>query len=172
MLYVFRIVGTGYVKMGFTRGNPWRRVSTGFWSNVHPSDCCHKLGWENLELVALFEGDMTVEFAIKSVVHPFCGEFWADSKLKLLLNMMEFLCVKLPLPSKPLQPLLVDRGVVKRPCCGGNIFTCADCDRTFNCLHHLIQHNESHMKLKVSCTACGKGVLKRNLKRHESRCKR
>ena len=35
MLYIFKVEGAPFVKFGFTASCPWRRISTGFWSNVH-----------------------------------------------------------------------------------------------------------------------------------------
>jgi hypothetical protein len=32
MIYIFKVIGTEFVKLGFTHGNPWTRVATGFWS--------------------------------------------------------------------------------------------------------------------------------------------
>ena len=51
MLYIFSIEDTDFVMVGFTGGCPWGRVHDGFWRLVHP-ECCGKLGWENLQLLA------------------------------------------------------------------------------------------------------------------------
>ena len=75
MIYIFRVVGAGFVKLGFTHGSPWTRVATGFWSNIHPKACCHKLGWDNLELLAVFDGSIEAELAIKQAIPPHFGEF-------------------------------------------------------------------------------------------------
>ena len=56
MLYVFKVLDTPFVKMGFTDSCPYRRIAVGFWSNLHPAECCGKLGWSNLHLLALFKG--------------------------------------------------------------------------------------------------------------------
>ena len=172
MLYVFRVTGAGFLKLGFTHGSPWRRVATGFWSNVHPRACCGKLGWADLELLAMFDGSEAVEAEIKAAVPPTCGEFWPERLLQLLLNLAGSLCPSLPLPGRPALPPEVDRAVERLPCCGGTVFSCSTCSLTFKRAHHLVQHLESCMSLKVACAACSKQVLKRNLKRHMSRCKR
>jgi DNA-directed RNA polymerase subunit RPC12/RpoP len=171
MLYVFQISNTGFVKMGYTRGNPWRRAATGFWSNIHPTECCHNLGWENLQLLALYDGSEIIEAAIKEALPPTRGEFWSHELLPALLRVLGFLCSSLPLPSKPSQPPPVDRHLEKLPCCGAPTYTCSDCGRAFNRHHHLVQHREGHMNVNIACTACGRTVLKRNLKRHQARCK-
>ena len=61
MLYVFAIEGTQYLKVGYTCGCPWGRVRDGFWCNVHPEECCGKLGWENLRLLVLAPSTMVDE---------------------------------------------------------------------------------------------------------------
>lgn len=157
--------------MGFTRGNPWRRAATGFYSNRHPPSCCHLLGYENFELVALFNGTQADEKAVKMVFPPTHGEFWPDSLEAPLVNIMSYMCVSKALPLKPAIPPLVRRKVEKLPCCAGLTYTCSKCSKSFNREHHLWQHLESHNGKKVSCTKCGSLVLKRNLKRHHNRCK-
>jgi len=69
MLYLFKVRDAPYIKMGFTNACPWRRIATGFWSNLHPTDCCGKLGWEDLELVAVFPGTEEDEKALKKTSH-------------------------------------------------------------------------------------------------------
>jgi len=98
MLYVFKIVDTPFLKMGFTSGCPWRRVTRGFWSNVHPSECCGKLGWHNLELLAVFKGSLADEAAVKRALPPVTGEFWAEEMAKPLLTLLGFLGENLPQP--------------------------------------------------------------------------
>ena len=67
MIYIFKVIGTEFVKLGFTHGDPWTRVATGFWSNLHPKACCGRLGWDNLELVGCFDGGAEIEAAIKRI---------------------------------------------------------------------------------------------------------
>ena len=171
MIYIFRIVDTGFVKLGFTQGNPWTRVATGFWSNIHPKACCHKLGWANLELLALFDGSKAVEAEIRAVVPPTRGEFWPEHLLQLLLNLSGSMSTSLPLPEKPANIPEVERATEKLHCCGGPEFECESCGLGFKRAHHLRQHHESCRGLKVACTACSKKVIHRNLKRHQSACK-
>ena len=87
-LYVFEIKGAAYVKMGFTTASPWSRVSEGFWSNVHPTACCNKLGWQDLSLLALFEGSRAEERALQEAIPPECGEFWPSSQCEEILQAM------------------------------------------------------------------------------------
>lgn len=174
MLYIFKVVDTGFVKLGFTHGNPWKRVATGFWSNIHPKACCHKLGFDNLELVACFEGDEKVEAAVKEALPPHFGEFWPDKQITELLCLCWKLCGNkfLPEPERPEQPPEVERATEKLPCCGGPTFFCIPCGVGFKRAHHLRQHLQSvHiMSQKVKCP-CGQRVIQRNLKRHQSTCK-
>lgn len=170
MLYVFQISSTGFVKMGHTLDDPWRRAATGFWSNIHPTELCHKLGWENLQLLALYDGSEAIEQAIKDAIPPTRGEFWPLGLLPALQRELGSRCSSLPLPPKPSQPPTVDRDVEKLSCCSGIIYTCSDCGHTFKRSHHLDQHHRAvHMKIKVPCTVCGMKVIKRNLKRHQER---
>ena len=159
------------MKFGFTASCPWRRISTGFWSNVHPPACCNRLGWQHLELVALYAGGMQTEAAVKAAIPPAAGEFWPLDMLQPLMSLLSFLEHPLPLPQRPEVPPMVDRSVEKLPCCGGQVFRCWRCDVTFQRAHHLRQHLQSHSGSKVLCNRCGLGVLQRNLKRHQSKCR-
>ena len=175
MIYIFKVVGTEFVKLGFTQGNPWKRAATGFWSNVHPVECCGRLGWDNLELVALFEGTKWCETWIKesSFVKPYVGEFWLEDQLTALLRLCGGLCSSgpLPLPEKPSHPPEVERATEKLPCCGGPEFFCNSCSAGFKRAHHLRQHMQSCKGKKVACSGCSRKVIHRNLKRHQSACK-
>ena len=167
MLYLFKVVDTPFLKMGFTNGCPWRRVATGFWSNVHPSECCGKLGWENLQLMAVTQGTLEQEAAIKQALPPSLGEFWPEEMAEQILRLMGD---PLPLPDKPPAPPEVDRSEEKLPCCTGQSFSCFQCDKVFRRFHHLQQHLQSHGQVKSACGRCGKGIIKRNLKRHQQIC--
>jgi len=167
MLYVFNIIDTPFLKMGFSSGCPWRRVARGFWNNVHPSECCGKLGWHNLELLAVFKGSLADEAAVKRALPPVTGEFWAEEMAKPLLTLLGFLGESLPLPPRPLQPPTVGREEERLPCCGGRLFHCWRCEKTFGRWHHLQQHLQSHGNVKVACQKCGIKVIKGNLRRRE-----
>lgn len=171
MIYIFRVGDAGFLKLGFTRGSPWTRVATGFWSNLHPAACCQKLGWDDLELLHCFAGDEEAEKAIKQQVPPHSGEFWPECQLEALLACVASLCDPLPVPEKPEQRPEVERFTEKLPCCGGPQHHCESCQVTFLREHHLRQHYESCKGWKVQCAGCVKGFLKRNLKRHQSTCK-
>jgi hypothetical protein len=172
MLYLFKVHGLPFIKMGFTRSCPWRRIATGFWSNLHPSECCGRLGWKDLELIAVFPGTLQDEAAIKKALPPTCGEFWPEEMAPPLKALLGFLAGELPLPPRPAIPPEVQRCEEKLPCCSGQTFRCFKCDKTFNRWHHLKQHLQSHANTKDGCGHCGLKVLKRNLKRHETACKK
>jgi len=161
MIYIFKVIGTEFVKLGFTQGCPWTRVATGFWSNEHPKACCHKLGWDNLELVGCFDGGAEIEAAIKQALPPHTGEFWPAKQITKLL----------PDPAKPEKAPEVERSTEKLPCCGCPGFFCDAGKVGFKRQHHLRQHLQSCQGKKVVCSACSKKVLHRNLKRHQSTCK-
>ena len=170
MLYVFRVRGAPYVKMGFTASCPWRRIAQGFWSNLHPTECCGKLAWEDLELLALFAGDEAQEAALKQKLPPVRGEFWHESLEQALLAAMRALLPELPLPPRPETAPEVEHREERLPCCGAPQFKCCQCGRAFDRGHYLRQHLESHRQKKVSCR-CGALVIKRNLVRHQKTCK-
>ena len=82
MLYIFDVVGTPYIKLGYTSQCPWLRVREGFWKLVHPVECCGCLGYEDLELLVLTPGSLLDEHAIKLIVPPRQGEFWGREQLE------------------------------------------------------------------------------------------
>ena len=81
VLYVFEVRGTAFLKVGFTAGCPWARVRDGLWRVVHPKACCNLLGWDNLELLSLFSGDLADEARLQARISPECGEFWPQDRL-------------------------------------------------------------------------------------------
>ena len=166
-LYVFKITGTPFVKMGFTRSDPWRRVANGFWSNVRPPECCDQLGWNNCDLVALFTGAVANEREISRALPPTRGEFWHDDVSQQLLALMADL-PQLPLPAKPASPPAVNRPIEKLQRCGGIAHACSHCDQVFGRWHQLQQHlNDVHSDTgRTNCRLCGKSIVKRNLSRH------
>ena len=191
MLYIFSVEGTDFVKVGFTSGCPWGRVRDGFWRLVHPVECCGKLGWENLTLLALSPGTMEDEALIKECRPPVIGEFWhrVDLDMLRLVFKMQALSVhgcdnenwELPLPEKPSTPL-IGRGIEKRPCCGGEAVVCYACQRSFTLWIHLSTHMRESCparretglnQVKVDCSRCNQPVINRNLKRHRDseKCK-
>ncbi len=89
VLYIFEVKGTSFVKMGFTSGCPWNRISDGFWKQVHPKECCHKLGWDDLHLIALSPGTLEDETSLKQQVPPVCSEFWPREDLATLKSSNE-----------------------------------------------------------------------------------
>ncbi len=171
MLYVFKVLDSPFVKMGYTDGCPYRRIATGFWSNVHPEACCGKLGWSSLQLLALYTGSKEQEQAVKEAVPPTKGEFWPEEMLEQLLSTLGGLAQPLPLPERPSEPPPVVRRQEKLVCCGGERYPCIRCDKTFRRYHHLVQHRESHGDNRVTCSRCGIRVLRRNLKPHHRVCR-
>ena len=191
MLYIFSIEGTDFVKAGFTSGRPWDRVRDGFWRLVHPAECCGKLGWENLHLLALAPGSMEDEALIKERRPPVAGEFWRREDLDMLLLVFKMQAIslhgcdnenwQLPLPEKPAEPP-TGRGIEKRACCGGETIVCYACQRSFTLWVHLSTHmrescparRETGLEVaRVECSRCNKHVINRNLKRHRDseKCK-
>ncbi len=169
-LYVFEIRGEPYFKMGFTAVCPWLRIRDGLWSNVHPPDCCNKLGWGDLTLVALFEGSLVDERELQEAIPPECGEFWASAMHEELLKAMREKLVEKQLPIKPSEPPHQRREERLSCCEGGRDFKCYDCGRVFARYHLLRQHRATHSTTadRVTCKRCGLVGLKRNIvcKRH------
>ena len=185
MLYIFEILGTDMVKMGFTSGCPWGRVRDGFWKLVHPDSCCHKLGWDDLNLIHLSPGTLADEAFIKEQVPPEKGEFWPRSELDMLRLAMKVLCTthhncdndnwELPLPPRPAVPL-PGRGEEKLECCGGSLKVCYGCGKTFKLWIHLQTHKRescpASAEPRPECRFCGQRVIQRHLKRHQTQSKR
>ena len=68
VLYIFEVIGTNHVKMGFTAVCPYGRIQNCFWKNVHPEGpegCCGKLAWQDFNLIALVPGDLADEAGVK-----------------------------------------------------------------------------------------------------------
>ena len=115
VLYVFGVRSAAYVKVGYTASCPWSRVRDGFWRNVHPKGCCNRLGWDSLELLGLFPGELADEALLQARIPPECGELWPREGLPELRRALVELAVarhncnedeaELPLPPRPAVPL-------------------------------------------------------------------
>jgi hypothetical protein len=175
-IYLFEVVDTGFLKLGFTAGCPWIRMASGAWSNVHPTACCNKLGFMNMKLLALFKGTLEQERIFQALnPDPANGEFWPDYFLEALTVSLD---ERLERRELPLRPDLRDldgfnrrRNEEKRVCCmGGHDFQCFYCDKVFARYHHLLQHQFSNHSTqgRTTCTRCGSKGLVRNImsKRH------
>ena len=187
VLYIFEVLGTDYVKMGFTSGSPWGRIRDGFWKNVHPEGpegCCGKLAWDNLNLIALVPGDLADEASVKQAVPPEVGEFWPREQLEVLrLALKVQACTRgcdndsweLPLPPKPVAPLL-GCGEEKMVCCGGSLLPCYGCGQLFKLWIRLQTHKRESCPASAepppACRFCGTRVITRHMKRHEEQSKR
>ena len=170
-IYIFFVRGTGFFKLGYTAGCPWMRVVSGAWANVHPAECCNKLGFKDLELLALFEGSMQQEQALQALnPHPENGEFWPMSEMSAVIGILEATVVE---QRAPLRPVLHGdwaanwRIEEKRACCErGCEFKCWLCEETFARYHQLVQHkNSAHSSTlgRAVCEKCGAKGLKRNI---------
>ena len=184
VLYIFQVVGAPWVKMGFTAGCPWGRIRDGFWKQVHPKACCGKLGWDDLQLMAMVPGSLEDEAAIKEAVPPEVGEFWRRSELdSLLLAMKVHACAngcgnddwELPLPPRPAVPP-PGRGEEKLECCGGSLLPCYGCGQHFKLWIRLQTHKRescpASAEAQPACRFCGTRVIQRHLKRHQEQSKR
>ena len=151
VLYIFGVRDTHWLRLGYTSECPWSCARDGFWQARHPGACCGKLGWSDLELLALAPGTLEDKAAVKKAVGGFRYDFHVKEGLPLLCQAI--LDVNggqacLPLPPRPAPPA-PDRGRGKLAwCCGGQG------DREW--------------------CACGKQVISRTLKRHRESeaCKR
>jgi len=176
VLYVFSIRDTGWLKMGYTSHCPWSRARDGYWKNLHPPECCGKLGWIDLELLLLAPGSLETEAAVKLALPAHTGEFWPGYQLESLRQAILAANGQQPflsLPSRPASPA-PGRGEEKLVCCGGTAHACTVCGHSFPRSIKLWQHIEDvHRCTRVQC-ACGKLVIPRNFKRHResATCKR
>ena len=185
VLYIFCVGHSDYLKVGYTGGCPWARVREGLWKVVHPKACCTLLGWDNLELLGLFPGDLADEARLQARVPPECGEFWPQERLEELRRTLTDIAVEkgctreeaeLPLPARPEAPL-PGRGEERFECCGGSPLKCFGCGLQFKLWVRLQTHKRESCPAsalpKVDCATCGTKVIARHLKRHmqTARCK-
>ncbi len=179
-IYLFEVVGSGFLKLGFTAGCPWIRIASGAWSNVHPEACCNKLGFKNMKLLALFKGTLEQEQIFQALnPYPENGEFWPDYFLEALTVSLDERLDRREIPERP--DLRNHEGVsrrseAKRVCCtGGQDFQCFYCDKVFGRFHHLVQHQFSahSSQGRTTCQKCGSKGLTRNIlhKRHTNSAK-
>ena len=184
VLYVFNVRHTGYVNVGFTAGCPWACVWDGLWREVHPRGCCNLLGWDNLELLHLFPGELADIARLQAQIPPKCGEFWHVLRLDELRRALTDMAAEkgctmeeaeLPLPLRPDAPPY-GRGERRSKCCGGCPAKCFGCKLHFKQWAHLQAHEREGCPAsdlrKVDCTTCGAKVIQRHLKCHKesSRC--
>ena len=82
MIYIYEILGTSFIKLGYTENtNVYYRMKNWFLTNKHPIELCEKLHPSNLKLYCVFEGDTYIEFIMKTIFPPFCGEFYKKNIL-------------------------------------------------------------------------------------------
>ena len=152
----------------------------GAWSNVHPKACCNKLGFENMNLLALFEGTLEQEKIFQSLnPYPENGEFWPNYFLGVLTLSLDERLDRREIPERPdlrNQAGVSRRSEAKRVCCtGGQDFKCWTCDKVFKRYHHLVQHKISAHTTngRTTCQNCGAKGLSRNIlhKRHTNSTK-
>ena len=165
MLYVFDVVDSQYFKFGFTaQSNPWNRIQKGFWTNLHPTELCGKLGSQNLNLVHVFEGDYNLEKCIQSLFPPECGEFWRKDDLPKIIKMLRLMTSELEIP---IRPDFVETEVDKLSCCSGELNECWICGKKFKRFCKLLQHKRDvHESPRFRCV-CGLSFPRKgNLDRH------
>ena len=172
MLYIFKVVDLPWFKFGYTeQTNPWNRIQTGFWTNVHPTELCGRLGPECFELIALFEGDVKLERAMQSIFPPHTGEFWKDEDIEAFVWMLKLITDEIPIPPRPEFQQKVH--VEKLACCTGNWHVCWTCGQRFGRFCKLLQHKRDvHESARFRCS-CGKEFPRKgNLDRHvQKSCK-
>ena len=147
----------------------------GFWRLVHPKACCNRLGWDDLELLGLFPGDLADEARLQARVPPECGEFWPLERLPELRRSLTELAMEkgcaeeeaeLPLPPHPEAPLQ-GRGEERFECCGGSLLKCSGCGQHFKlwiCLQtHKRESCPASAQPKVDCASCGAKAIQRHL---------
>jgi hypothetical protein len=166
MLYVFKVLNTPFFKFGWTeKEDPWDRIQTGFWTNVHPKELCGKLHPENLELIFLFEGDRRLELCMQSIFPPAHGEFWKDEDLDDMIQMLKLIAEELPVPSRPC--FLYTQHAEKLSCCTGILHTCYSCGMQFSRFCKLLQHKRDKHEVAGYKCLCGKEFFRKgNLDRH------
>ena len=178
MIYIFEILGTDYIKLGYTKHeNVYYRIrKNGFYSNEHPVEICNKLGPENLKLLYVYEGNYKTETYIKHKCPSFCGEFYKKSDLENLKDELDKITVRGHMFDRPNDDFFETENFEKLICCGGEEFICNLCDPP-KCFPRLIKYQthkkEKHgKKMKFDCECKKTFTLKRNLDRHKAQsCK-
>ena len=166
MLYFFKVKDSPFFKFGWTgQANPWDRIRTGFWTNVHPPELCGKLNPENMELIGVYEGDEKLERAMQSIFPPHCGEFWKDEDLEDMVYMLKLIAEEIPIPPRP--RFYETDHVEKLACCTGIWHACWTCGKRFSRFCKLLQHKRDvHESARFRCV-CGKEFPRKgNLARH------
>lgn len=165
MLYIFRMLKAPFLKAGFTNSCPYER-SRRFWTVKHPAELCGKLAFEDSELVAVFQGDMSGEKLLQEAFPDRSGEFWDMDKLDAMLAYMREKFIELPLPER--LDIAAEEAIEKLPCCGAPSLICFQCGKAFPRWIKLKQHlDDVHRNAKVRCP-CGSFQIERNLKRHQA----
>ena len=113
MIYVFSF--DTHFKIGYAATCPWRRLSAGFWHNVHPLELCGKL--DQATLLFLFDGDEKLEQSMHAALVPDIGEFYSMDRMGDVMDFLRRVLVPLPIPDRP---RLHARPPRKRPCCGAD----------------------------------------------------
>ena len=168
MIYIFEILNSDYIKIGYTsKSNVYFRIEYGgFYTNKHPVELCHKLGPDDLNLLYVFLGDIEIEKNIK-FLFPNENEFYPNYMCAIFVNILRFVTQEEELPPRP-RPSFFRPCVEKVSCCGGEVFRCKICQKIFLREHKLREHiREVHNNANRVTCSCGKIVLKRNMKRHK-----
>ena len=165
MLYIFKVVDSPFFKFGFTdQTNPWNRIQNGFWTNVHPKELCGKLGFQNFNLLHVFEGDEKLERAMQRIFPPHAGEFWNDEDLSDFVWLLKLITIEMRIPPRP---CFIETDVEKLACCTGVWHVCWTCEKQFSRFCKLLQHKRDvHENPRFRCI-CGKEFPRKgNLDRH------
>ena len=169
MIYIFEVLGTDWIKLGYTaNNNVYDRIKiNGFYTNKHPVEVCNKLGAKNLELLFVFQGEEYFEKTIKILYPSNVGEFYPKYMCNIFVNILKYLTEQAPQNPRP-HDSFFEQPKEFLPCCGGQVFKCSICGKEFKREHKLYEHKrEVHQKRNRVICDCGKEILQRNLKRHK-----
>ena len=97
MIYVFSF--DTHFKIGYAAKCPRRRLSAGFWHNVHPLELCGKL--DQATLLFLFDGDEKLEHSMHAALVPDIGEFYSMDRMGDVMDFLRRVLVPLPIPDRP-----------------------------------------------------------------------
>ena len=143
MIYIFEILGTEFIKLGYTKTeNVYYRIhENGFYGNKHPFEICDKLSPQNLKLLHVYYGNIKVGTSIRRGCPSFCGEFCEKNMLSKLIDELDKLrasevdelrTTKMDkLFDRPNDDFFETENFVKQPCCGGKEFVCHLCNKSF-----------------------------------------
>ena len=139
MIYVLQF--RGWIKVGFTKQEWYKRAGKGFWTNKHPTELCGLL--DEFTVIAGFDiDDINIEQILhKELFYGAVGEFYKEEALPEILTFLRTIGEEIQL-----EQAYRTRPKFMMSCCSGHVFECKSCIKTFTRKDKFFNH----------CKRCGK----------------